>query len=420
MIDAERTRRRSARSRRSGRQGRAWSGLAADADGRVPLGDDEEAGASGALGRHSVALGEAALVHLVRERLEVRSSSSAKSGTSRRASTGADIGGDHRRRGGPVRRRRSSRRCDAGCALRGDRPRALVVGGGAPRAGADEARPQAPSVPRQVRPAARRGLPAPLRLARPARLGPVRRLGDDARRGERLRRARGRVRHLGLQLPARAREDRRVRPRVAARRVVRALGRARPARSPRRRRTYLATGSPRARSPSCSPSASGSTEPRIRISGGSSSPAPPARRGSRATSTSTSRPSPCQGEYFCHKHRRVCRPVEEAEKFLRRYVRDAVPRVQEFADVRSAAERLRRPRRRAADRPARPGRPRPHLAAVPGPDRLPRAARLRLRAPRPRAPGQRRDRPRREGLLRGHRRRSRPRAPSACGLAAGS
>jgi DNA methylase len=41
------------------------------------------------------------------------------------------------------------------------------------------------------------------------------------------------------------------------------------------------------------------------------------------------------GEYFCHKHRRVCRPVGEAEKFLRRYVRDAVQRVQEFADVRS-------------------------------------------------------------------------------------
>jgi DNA modification methylase len=45
---------------------------------------------------------------------------------------------------------------------------------------------------------------------------------------------------------------------------------------------------------------------------------------------------PVQGEYFCHKHRRVCRPVGEADKFLRRYVRDAVQRVQEFADVRSS------------------------------------------------------------------------------------
>jgi DNA modification methylase len=47
---------------------------------------------------------------------------------------------------------------------------------------------------------------------------------------------------------------------------------------------------------------------------------------------------PASNEYFCHKHRRVCRPVAEAEKFLRRYVRDAVQRVQEFADVRSAED----------------------------------------------------------------------------------
>jgi hypothetical protein len=46
---------------------------------------------------------------------------------------------------------------------------------------------------------------------------------------------------------------------------------------------------------------------------------------------------PATSEYFCHKHRRVCRPVGEADKFLRRYVRDAVQRVQEFADVRSTA-----------------------------------------------------------------------------------
>ena len=45
---------------------------------------------------------------------------------------------------------------------------------------------------------------------------------------------------------------------------------------------------------------------------------------------------PVGGEYFCHKHRRVCRPVGEADKFLRRYVRDAVQRVQEFADSRSS------------------------------------------------------------------------------------
>ena len=46
---------------------------------------------------------------------------------------------------------------------------------------------------------------------------------------------------------------------------------------------------------------------------------------------------PVRGDYFCHKHRRVCRPVGEAEKFLRRYVRDAVRRVQEFAALRTDA-----------------------------------------------------------------------------------
>ena len=47
---------------------------------------------------------------------------------------------------------------------------------------------------------------------------------------------------------------------------------------------------------------------------------------------------PVQGEYVCHKHRRVCRPVEEAEKFLRRYVRDAVTRVLDYADARRSTE----------------------------------------------------------------------------------
>ena len=43
---------------------------------------------------------------------------------------------------------------------------------------------------------------------------------------------------------------------------------------------------------------------------------------------------PATREYRCNKHQRVCRPVGEAQKFLKRYVRDAVRRVQEFADVR--------------------------------------------------------------------------------------
>ena len=43
---------------------------------------------------------------------------------------------------------------------------------------------------------------------------------------------------------------------------------------------------------------------------------------------------PVTKEYFCHKHRRVCRPVGEAAKFLRRYVRDAAQRVQDYAVLR--------------------------------------------------------------------------------------
>jgi hypothetical protein len=46
---------------------------------------------------------------------------------------------------------------------------------------------------------------------------------------------------------------------------------------------------------------------------------------------------PVRGEYFCHKHRRVCRPVGEAAKFLRRYVGDAARRVEEFGSLRSDA-----------------------------------------------------------------------------------
>ncbi len=46
---------------------------------------------------------------------------------------------------------------------------------------------------------------------------------------------------------------------------------------------------------------------------------------------------PATGDYFCHKHRRVCRPVGEAAKFLRRYVRDAAQRVRDYEEVRKLA-----------------------------------------------------------------------------------
>jgi hypothetical protein len=47
--------------------------------------------------------------------------------------------------------------------------------------------------------------------------------------------------------------------------------------------------------------------------------------------------APVTEPYWCHKHRRVCRPVGEAAKFLRRYTDDTLRRLRAFAAVRTAA-----------------------------------------------------------------------------------
>ena len=44
---------------------------------------------------------------------------------------------------------------------------------------------------------------------------------------------------------------------------------------------------------------------------------------------------PVRRPYWCHKHKRTCRPVGEAMKFLRRYTDDTVRRLREFAEIRS-------------------------------------------------------------------------------------
>jgi len=44
--------------------------------------------------------------------------------------------------------------------------------------------------------------------------------------------------------------------------------------------------------------------------------------------------------YWCHKHKRVCSPVGEAQKFLSRYTSDTVRRLREFASIRSKRESL--------------------------------------------------------------------------------
>jgi hypothetical protein len=46
--------------------------------------------------------------------------------------------------------------------------------------------------------------------------------------------------------------------------------------------------------------------------------------------------APQLDEYWCHKHRRTCRPVETALGFLRRYTLDTLARIEQFAGVRDA------------------------------------------------------------------------------------
>jgi hypothetical protein len=45
--------------------------------------------------------------------------------------------------------------------------------------------------------------------------------------------------------------------------------------------------------------------------------------------------APQAGPYWCHKHRRECTPVEEARRFLLRYTRDTLQRIEAFASLRA-------------------------------------------------------------------------------------
>ncbi|MGZ4292114.1 MAG: DNA methyltransferase, partial [Gaiellaceae bacterium] len=47
--------------------------------------------------------------------------------------------------------------------------------------------------------------------------------------------------------------------------------------------------------------------------------------------------APQTGPYWCHKHKRECRPVERADHFLRRYTLDTLARVEAFAELRDDA-----------------------------------------------------------------------------------
>ncbi|HLX18733.1 MAG TPA: DNA methyltransferase [Gaiellaceae bacterium] len=61
-----------------------------------------------------------------------------------------------------------------------------------------------------------------------------------------------------------------------------------------------------------------------------------ARSARRAAHFDLEAPSePVTGPYWCHKHRRTCRPVAAANGFLRRYALDTLSRIETFDDVRS-------------------------------------------------------------------------------------
>lgn len=64
-----------------------------------------------------------------------------------------------------------------------------------------------------------------------------------------------------------------------------------------------------------------------------------ARSARRAAHFDLEAPSePITGEYWCHKHRRTCKPVESANGFLRRYALDTLARIEAFANVRGDRE----------------------------------------------------------------------------------
>src|SRR5213078_4448971 len=47
--------------------------------------------------------------------------------------------------------------------------------------------------------------------------------------------------------------------------------------------------------------------------------------------------TPVTAPYWCHKHRRECRPVQEASRFLRRYAADTQRRLSDYAQLRGDA-----------------------------------------------------------------------------------
>ncbi len=261
----------------------------------------------------------------------------------------------------------------------------LVVGGGAARARAHEARASTPPVSREVRAAARRGASRPLREARWARARPVRRVGDDARPVPRVRLRRGRCRRRGVQLPADAREDRRVRPLPAGdRSPMRPRASRAVARAPARIRARVVRARTRPRS--FSTSARSSTTTSTPTSFASCSRVPRAPPGSRRTSTSTSRGRHSASRTGATSIGARAPPCRRPTSSSSRYLLDTLERLKAFQKVRARGRSGRRSSTATTSDVALDGRFDGIVTSppYPGPDRLPRAAPLRIRASRPR------------------------------------
>ena len=289
-----------------------------------------------------------------------------------------------------------------------------MVGAAAPRARADEARSPTPPLPRQVRAAARRGAARALRATGRARPRPLRRLGHDARAGARIGLRRGRGRHRRLQRSAHAREDAAARSRAARAGGGRRSDAARPRiRAAERVHARVVRARGRRRAPAL-PRAAPGVRARRRAPG-----RPRARRALRPPDDPLRPRLPA-----CAAGRRVLVPQAPPNVHAGAGCAEvpvAVPARHAGAPpgVRGRSRReaggCRAPRRRARRGARRSVRRCRHVAPVSGPDRLPRAASVRLRAARSRRPagarGRRRGTRHEPCRDRGVRRRDRGGAP---------
>ena len=220
-----------------------------------------------------------------------------------------------------------------------------MVRGGAAAGRAHQARPRPPPVSRQVRSATGRDLPQAAVRSGPVRLRSVRRVGDDARRGERLsaptQSAPTSRRSTASSAVSRQRATTSAQLELSLRAAVEEARRAGPApidgASDVARRWFAppALGELLRYREVCSEYLD---DPAWDVAKIVLSRA--ARSARLTTHFDLDFPrAPTTQSYFCHKHKRTCRPVEEAQKFLARYTSDTIRRIRAFARGSDEPER---------------------------------------------------------------------------------